>query len=183
MLGLPYIIFVTILHSHTKHTCPEINHLFLRRFRDWHQGKEIKLSSKQLTSSLEDYIEVISNNLKQHQKVRAIDISRELNVSRASVSEALKRLADMGLINYSRYDVISITEEGEKVAQRVINRHNLLKSFFTEVLGLEENEAAENACRIEHVITENVYDKLTDYLEFNREHPEFAQSFLSSKRK
>lgn len=138
------------------------------------------MTKKQLTSGLEDYIEVISNHLKYHQKVRAIDISRELNVSRASVSEALKRLADMGLINYSRYDVISITEEGEKAAQRVINRHNLLKSFFTEILGLEDNEAAENACEIEHVITENVYNRLTDYVKFNREHPELMQEFLSA---
>lgn len=141
------------------------------------------MTKKQLTSGLEDYIEVISNHLKYHQKVRAIDISRELNVSRASVSEALKRLADMGLINYSRYDVISITEEGEKAAQRVINRHNLLKSFFTEILGLEDNEAAENACEIEHVITENVYNRLTDYVKFNREHPELMQEFLSAIRK
>lgn len=138
------------------------------------------MTKKQLTSGLEDYIEVISNHLKYHQKVRAIDISRELNVSRASVSEALKRLADMGLINYSRYDVISITEEGEKAAQRVINRHNLLKSFFTEILGLKDNEAAENACKIEHVITENVYNRLTDYVKFNREHPELMQEFLSA---
>lgn len=141
------------------------------------------MTKKQLTSGLEDYIEVISNHLKYHQKVRAIDISRELNVSRASVSEALKRLADMGLINYSRYDVISITEEGEKAAQKVINRHNLLKSFFTEILGLEDNEAAENACKIEHVITENVYNRLTDYVKFNREHPELMQEFLSAIRK
>ena len=141
------------------------------------------MTKKQLTSGLEDYIEVISNHLKYHQKVRAIDISRELNVSRASVSEALKRLADMGLINYSRYDVISITEEGEKAAQKVINRHNLLKSFFTEILGLEDNEAAENACEIEHVITENVYNRLTDYVKFNREHPELMQEFLSAIRK
>ncbi len=141
------------------------------------------MTKKQLTSGLEDYIEVISNHLKYHQKVRAIDISRELNVSRASVSEALKRLADMGLINYSRYDVISITEEGEKAAQRVINRHNLLKSFFTEILGLEDNEAVQNACKIEHVITENVYNRLTDYVKFNREHPELMQEFLSAIRK
>ena len=141
------------------------------------------MTKKQLTSGLEDYIEVISNHLKYHQKVRAIDISRELNVSRASVSEALKRLADMGLINSSRYDVISITEEGEKAAQRVINRHNLLKSFFTEILGLEDNEAVQNACKIEHVITENVYNRLTDYVKFNREHPELMQEFLSAIRK
>jgi len=140
------------------------------------------LVTKALTSSLEDYIEVISNHLKENQKVRAIDISRELSVSRASVSEALKRLADMGLINYSRYDVISITAAGEKAAEKVISRHILLEEFFKTILGLDETEAAENACRIEHVITENVYERLTDYVKYNQKHPEFTEKFLADTR-
>ena len=102
-----------------------------------------------LTSSLEDYLEVISNYLKKYNKVRAIDISKELNVSRASVSEALKRLSKQGLINYGRYDAITITEEGEKIAHKVIKKHTLLQEFFSNVLGLEEQEATENACKID----------------------------------
>ncbi len=138
------------------------------------------MNSKQLTSSLEDYIEVISNHLKQNQKVRAVDISRELNVSRASVSEALKRLFELGLINYAKYDIISITEEGEKVAAKIIKRHNLLKNFFEGTLGIEKSEAEEIACKIEHVISENVQNRLADFVKFNSQHPEYIQEFLSS---
>jgi len=141
------------------------------------------VEEQQLTSSLEDYIEVISNHLKLYNKVRAIDIARELNVSRASVSEALKRLAEKGLINYSRYDVISITEHGENIARKVITRHKLLQGFFRDILGLDENEAAENACKIEHVISEKVHKRLSEYVKYNQKHPEFSQQFIESIRK
>lgn len=140
------------------------------------------MKQKQLTSSLEDYLEVISNHLKRHNKVRAIDISRELNVSRASVSEALKRLAEKGLINYGRYDIITITDEGEKEAQKVIEKHRLLQEFFKDILGLDEIEATENACKIEHVISENVLNKLNDYIKFNKKHPEFTKKFLNNTK-
>ncbi len=141
------------------------------------------MKSKQITSSLEDYLEVISNYLNKKQKVRAIDISRELHVSRASVTEALQRLAAQGLINYSRYDTISLTENGQKIANKVVKRHKLLCSFFTDILGLELSEAAENACRIEHVISENVYKRLNDYMKYNQKHPEFSKEFIDSTRK
>lgn len=132
-----------------------------------------------LTSSLEDYLEVISNYLKKYNKIRAIDISKELNVSRASVSEALKRLSKQGLINYSRYDAITITEEGEKIAHKVIKKHTLLQEFFSNVLGLEEQEATENACKIEHIISEKVFERLYEYIEYNKLHPEFAKEFCT----
>lgn len=133
-----------------------------------------------LSSSLEDYIEVISNYIKQNQKVRAIDISRELSVSRASVTEALKKLAEKGLINYGKYDAITITEAGELTAQNVIKKHKLLQEFFQDILGLEENEAAENACKIEHVISEKVHKRLNEYVKFNRKYPEHSKQFKES---
>lgn len=141
------------------------------------------MTNPQLTSSLEDYLEVISNHLKENPKIRAIDISRELNVSRASVSEALKRLAEKGLINYGRYDVITLTEQGALTAQGVINKHKLLHEFFKDILGLDEAEAAENACKIEHVISENVHKRLMEFVKFNREMPSFSKQFLDSIRK
>ena len=91
---------------------------------------------EKLSSSLEDYLEVIYNIIDKNQKVRAVDISRELNVSRASVTEALKKLASKGLINYGRYNMISMTETGEKQALSVIEKHNALHYLFEEIMGL-----------------------------------------------
>lgn len=132
---------------------------------------------EKLTSSLEDYLEVICNYIDKNDKVRAIDISRELGVSRASVSEALKRLAEKNLINYGRYDMISLTNEGKMQALKVIEKHQALQYFFEEIMGLDSNEAAQTACKIEHIISENVLKKFTALKDFHKTHPEYAQSF------
>lgn len=117
-----------------------------------------------LTASLEDYLEVICNYTNSTQKVRAIDISKELNVSRASVTEALKKLALKGYITYGRYDDITLTEQGYKTAQSVISKHNVLQIFFEKILNLSPEEASLNACKIEHVITENAFQKISEYI-------------------
>lgn len=119
---------------------------------------------EKLTASLEDYLEVICNYTDSNKIIRAIDISKELNVSRASVTEALKKLASKGYINYGRYDAISLTEIGSTVAKDVVSKHTVLQIFFEKILGLAEEEASENACKIEHVITKNAFNKISEYI-------------------
>ena len=118
---------------------------------------------QKLTASLEDYLEIICNYDNCKKKIRAIDISKELKVSRASVTEALKKLASKNFITYGRYDNIALTEEGRKIAQDVVSKHNVLQIFF-ESLGLTTEEASENACKVEHVITQNAFDKISQYI-------------------
>ncbi len=132
---------------------------------------------EKLTSSLEDYLEVIYNYLDKNNKVRAIDISRELCVSRASVSEALKRLADRELINYGRYDVISLTPKGTEQALDVINKHNTLQYFFEEIMGLEHSISAQTACKIEHIISGEVLERFAALKDFHKAHPEYTEKF------
>lgn len=135
------------------------------------------LVQEKLSSSLEDYLEVIYNFIEKNEKVRAIDISRELNVSRASVTEALKRLAEKDLIHYGRYDVISMTDEGKKLALGVIEKHNTLHYFFEEIMDLEADEACETACKIEHIISQNVLDRFTALKDFHQSHPDYIEAF------
>lgn len=120
---------------------------------------------QKLSASLEDYLEIICNFADSDKKIRAVDISKELNISRASATEALKKLANKGYIIYERYETISLTETGKELAQKVVNKHFILQSFFEQVLNLSEEEASENACKIEHVITDNAFDKIAEYLE------------------
>ena len=133
--------------------------------------------TKKITAGLEDYIEAISNKINQYGKVRPIDLSKELNVSRASVSEALKRLSELGYINYGRYGIISITDLGKKAAESVIERHTLLHYFLQNILWLDENEASDNACKIEHVISYNMLKNLKKFVEYNKKNPEFSLKF------
>ena len=117
-----------------------------------------------LTASLEDYLEIICNYHNSNTSIRAVDIAKELKISRASVSEALKKLASKKYITYGRYDAISLTEEGFVIAQDIISKHKTLQTFFEKILGLSKEEAALNACKIEHVITEKAFLKIADYI-------------------
>ena len=132
---------------------------------------------EKLSASLEDYIEVIYNSIKYNESVKAVDIARELNVSRASVTEALNKLSDKGLINYGRYQTIKITDMGIKIAEDVVNRHSSLSSFFENVLGAGRKEAEENACRIEHIISAELLDRIEAYLGFMQANPEISAKF------
>ncbi len=115
-----------------------------------------------LTSSLEDYLEIIYNFEKSGNSVRAIDVSKELNISRASVAEALRKLVSKGLITYNK--TIELTEEGRKTALSVVSKHKVLQTFFEEVLKLDSQEASDNACRIEHVISQAAFDKIAEFI-------------------
>lgn len=132
---------------------------------------------EKLSASLEDYLEIIYNGIKSNNAVRAVDIAKELNVSRASVSEALNKLSAKGLINYGRYQTITITDMGSKVAQEVANRHSSLSSFFSDVLGASQDIAEENACRIEHIISSDLLQRIEAFGEFARKNPQYADEF------
>lgn len=121
------------------------------------------MSDLTLSSGLEDYLECIYNNIEHNGSVKAIELSRELNVSRASVTDALHRLAEKKYINYERYGSIEITSKGIEKATEVIRKHTILTKFFEKVLKLSNEEASENACSIEHVITQKAFKKLKDF--------------------
>lgn len=119
---------------------------------------------KDISASLEDYIMTIYEVIQEKKGVKAIDISRKLEVGRSSVTDALKNLADKKLINYSPYDVISLTEEGERVAADVQEKHRILHDFFENILTLSHEEAAKNACGVSHAISQEAFDKFVQFI-------------------
>ena len=126
--------------------------------------------NKVLSSSLEDYLEALYLIYKKYNTVKAIDISRALNVSRASTTEALKKLSEKNFINYGRYGAISLTDEGISTAKEVIKKHTSLYEFFEKVLGASHDEAQDNACKIEHIISKDILERIvafTDYYSKN----------------
>lgn len=124
------------------------------------------MMNEKITARVEDYLEIIYQQLEVSQKIKAVDISKKLGISRASVTEALQKLAQRGYIVYEKNSPIELTEIGEKIAKEVILKHNILCDFFTEVLKVEKEEAEINACRIEHVITEKAFEKIKNMVEF-----------------
>jgi len=123
-------------------------------------------NQEKLSASLEDYLEAIFNLLARKSAARSKDIAEQLKVTRASVTGALRMLAQKGLIHYEPYGVITLTEEGERLACRVVRRHQVLHSFFADVLGLEESVSQEAACRAEHTLGPEVIERLVVFIEF-----------------
>ena len=124
-----------------------------------------------LSASLEDYIEAISHIVDEKKVARGKDIAERLNVSRASVTEALRALSKKGLVNYEPYEVITLTDTGKLVAEDVIRRHEALKDFFIKVLAIDDAIAEESACRIEHAAPPEVIDRLIRFVKFIEVHP------------
>ncbi len=135
-----------------------------------------------LTWQLEDYLEAIARILERDRVARASEIADQLKVTRASVTSALHNLAGKGLINYQPYSQITLTPAGQKLAAQIINRHKTLSLFLQEVLGVPRPQAEANACRAEHVIGQEVIERMGSFLEFlktcPRTSPAWREAFL-----
>ena len=118
-----------------------------------------------LTTSMEDYVETILQLFIEKKGVRVSDIAARMEVSKPSVSGALQVLARQGLVNYEPYEVISLTAKGERVAQGVLRRHEILKRFLRDVLAIPELDAESTACGMEHAISAEVTERLAGLLE------------------
>ena len=119
-----------------------------------------------LTASLEDYLEAIFHIASDRQAVKPRDIARRLKVSYASVTGALRSLAQKKLVNYTPYDLITLTPEGVEAARDVVRRHEVLHDFLVDVLAVDDAEAGDAACLMEHSIPRTVMDRLIQFVEF-----------------
>lgn len=119
-----------------------------------------------LTQSQEDYLEEIYIEIVNNGNAKVTDISNALNVKKGSVSEALNTLALKGLIKYSPYAPIELTELGKKTAAKILQKHELMANFFTDILKLDFNEAQDCACKIEHILNEKVTSRFAAFSAF-----------------
>ncbi len=117
-----------------------------------------------LSPSSEDYLEAILELSDQHNAVRSVDIANHLHVSKASVNKAMGILRQIGLIEQAHYGLIHLTEQGRFRAKDVLQRHVMLKRFLTEILHTSEETAERDACRMEHVISDETRGKWLDWL-------------------
>jgi DtxR family Mn-dependent transcriptional regulator len=119
-----------------------------------------------LSASLENYLEVIYLLIEKNRVARSKDIAAKLEINRSSVTGGLQSLRSRGLINYEPYGFVTLTDEGRGIAANVLHRHNTLKEFFIEVLSIDEEEADETACRMEHGISKNIVNRLMDFAHY-----------------
>lgn len=112
-----------------------------------------------MRESAEDYLETILILSKQQDFVRSIDVAKEMELSKPSVSRAVNLLKDNGYLDVATHGHIVLTEKGVVHAERVYERHRLLTQFLI-ALGVDEKTADDDACRVEHVISEASFAKI-----------------------
>ena len=112
--------------------------------------------------SVEDYLESILIITKENGSCRSIDVARRLGFTKASVSIAMKKLSEEGYIIKEDKGNLVLTDAGFEYASRVYERHEVLKSFLVN-MGVSEKVAEEDACEMEHIISEITFQKIKEW--------------------
>ncbi len=121
--------------------------------------------SEEISGKLEDYLEAIWEILRTSRVARVRNIAEAMEVRPATVTTAMKRLAERGLISYEKREYIELTDRGRELAMSTKARHRLLARFFHGVLGVESETAQRDACLMEHHLSVECMEKLTGFFE------------------
>lgn len=115
-----------------------------------------------LGESLEDYLETLLI-LEGTGKIRCVDVANRMSVSKPSVNKAMNVLKEKGYILQESYGDIHLTDAGRELAKSVYHRHQTISNFLQDVLGVSAENADEDACHIEHVISDETFEKMENY--------------------
>jgi DtxR family Mn-dependent transcriptional regulator len=135
-----------------------------------------------LSASLEDYLEAIYHISEEKRAAKSKDISARLGVNKSSVTGALKALSKRGLVNYAPYDIITLTPEGLAGAESITRRHEVFSEFLESILGVGQEEAERNACRVEHALSSDIVNRLRQFMEFLDERPRARKNLIDGFR-
>lgn len=124
--------------------------------------------NRKLSMSLETYLETIAELQEQFGAVRTSDLADRMGCKRSSVTVALQRLSQKGLINYQIYRPVTLTEEGAKAIEKLSRFHEIIQEFLTEVLVLPGEFSREEACRLEHSMSKQTIERIKQFLDFAR---------------
>ncbi len=117
-----------------------------------------------IRASAEDYLETILLLSKKNENIRSKDIVNDMGFSKPSVSVAMKKLREDNMIHMDNDGRITLTKKGEKAAEQVYERHSILYDWLTSI-GIDKKIAAADACRMEHIISEETFSAIKQLLE------------------
>jgi len=132
---------------------------------------EVTMEQNRINKNEEEYLKTIYQLIQKKGKARVSAIAKKLSIRPASVTEMIQKLYKKGFVLYERYNPITLTLNGEVLAKTVNKRHEVLKEFLQRVLGIDKEIAAEDACKMEHVIHPETIAQLMDFLKFIRKTP------------
>jgi Mn-dependent DtxR family transcriptional regulator len=134
------------------------------------------------SQTAEDYLERIHELIEQKGYARVVDIASSLKVKQASVTSMVQKLAEAGYLKYEKYRGLILTEQGRGVAREIQNRHETLSRFFS-LFGLDTETQRQDIEGIEHYLSPDTVQILSDLARFFEQHPEMLKQFKQSRRK
>jgi DtxR family Mn-dependent transcriptional regulator len=123
-----------------------------------------------LSQAIQDYLKTIYKLQQEEDQVSTTKIAKTLNISGASVTGMLKRLASMKLVDYHSYKGVKLSDDGNKLALEILRHHRLLELYLKESLGFSLAKVHDEACRLEHYVSEEFVEKIDSILGY----PEFS---------
>ena len=121
---------------------------------------------EKISMSHEDYLEaIIMLGGTEEVPIRSVDVAKRMGVSKASVNKAIGLLKERGLVDQPYYGDITLTPEGVAYGEAVYKRHRYLTAFLSKVLGISPDVAEDEACKMEHAISDDSFEKWVAYIE------------------
>ncbi len=124
-----------------------------------------KSSPKKITPNIQEYLETIYKLSHNGERVKTTKISKNLNIAPGSVTQMIKKLEDIGYVDYSQYKGVKLTRTGLKEAKNVTRKHRILERFLSDVLNLNDNVIHEQACEMEHSLSDEAERAMCQVLE------------------
>jgi DtxR family transcriptional regulator, Mn-dependent transcriptional regulator len=136
------------------------------------------MAQKQLTPTMEDYLETFFLLSKEKGAIRVKNIAKRLGVKMSTVTNMLKTLSEKGMIDYEKHEYLELTKKGHAVGKEMFYRHQTFKSFLTDILKIDPDQADEDACKMEHAVSPATLEAFVDFMEFIENCPRGGAGWL-----
>lgn len=123
------------------------------------------MANDKISENIEEYLEVLYRNGSNKEQVSTTTLSKKLGIAPGSVTQMLKKLETLGYIDYTPYRGASLTDEGMKIAQKITRKHRILEKFLRDVLKVKEENVHEQACEMEHSLSDEAERALCNMLQ------------------
>lgn len=149
---------------------------------DFHTFNEyMKKESKSITASMEDYLEMIYRLSLDNGFTRIHELSSALNVQPPSATKMVQKLAELKFLNYEKYGILVLKEEGKILGEALFNRHNIIENFL-RIFDVSESEILEETEKIEHTISEETTRCFKDFVLFVKNNPTIIEDFIKYRK-
>jgi len=126
--------------------------------------------NRSISSTHEMYLKTLHEVRGDHGVARVSDLAKRLDVSAGTVSSVLKKLEQMHLVQHERYGLVALTPDGSGIAECVLRRYETIHALLTEVLGVDPNTAAVDACMMEHAVSPSTITRMQELVKQHRLH-------------